>query len=299
MIGKTELLQSLIGSALESHPNLLADINAMSDGFADQDLPWLDQEKLGDFMLNDYEQKWRNDGVLILDSFMPEDLIDTYKEAWVQHNRVTHDRPMGYPGECAYSQVPSLMEIATYAPLHRILESLIGDQMGIHLNLTGWKSTTRNWHQDGYLNPDSNKDHYLAVWVALDDIHEDSGPFEFVRGSHVLPTLTQEATKQKIPVRLRDDPSWPKYSEEFLTPMFDDIITRGNLQKEQFIAKKGDVLIWHARLMHRGTVPNNPDLWREAVILHYSGVNHRPDMPQAVQHNDGGWYFPINQNIEL
>lgn len=81
--------------------------------------------------------------------------------------------------------------------------------------------------------------------------------------------------------------------------MFEDIINRGGLQKEQFIAKKGDVLIWHARLMHRGTVPNNPDLWREAVILHYSGVNYRPDMPQARQHNDGGWYFPIYLDLEL
>lgn len=51
--------------------------------------------------------------------------------------------------------------------------------------------------------------------------------------------------------------------------------------------------------MHRGTIPNNPNLWREAVILHYSGVNNRPDMPTAVQHNGGGWFFPINQNIPL
>ncbi len=299
MTGKTELLQNLFGSTIEQCPDLLEQINLLSGGFADHDLPWLDREEPGDTSLNDLQQKWRNEGVLILDSFMPDDIIEAYKEAWIQHNHINHDRPMGYPGECAYFQVPSLMELATYKPLHEILESLIGDQMGIHLNLTGWKSTTRNWHQDGYLNPDSNKDHYLAVWVALDDIHEDAGPFEFVRGSHTLPTITQEATKQRIPVSLRNDPNWPRYSEEFLTPMFEDIINRGELEKEQFLAKKGDVLIWHARLMHRGTVPNDPDLWREAAILHYSGVNHRPDMPVALQHNDGGWYFPINQNIPL
>ena len=83
------------------------------------------------------------------------------------------------------------------------------------------------------------------------------------------------------------------------TPMFEDILTRGELEKEKFIASKGDVLIWHSRLMHRGTVPNNPDLWREAVILHYSGISHRPDMPEAEQHNDGGWFFPIYQDIDF
>jgi hypothetical protein len=299
MNGKTELLQNLIGSATETHPDLLNDINLLSGGFADKDLPWLDRESVGDSLLSQVAETWRTDGVLVLESFMPDDIIDTYKEAWVQHNRINYDRPMGYPGECAYYQVPSLMELATYKPLHDVLEQLIGDPMGIHLNLTGWKSTTRNWHQDGYLNPDSNNDHYLAVWVALDDIHEDSGPFEFVRGSHVLPRITQEGAKQRIPVSLRDDPAWPRYSEEFLTPMFEDILTRGELEKEKFIASKGDVLIWHSRLMHRGTVPNNPDLWREAVILHYSGISHRPDMPEAEQHNDGGWFFPIYQDIDF
>ena len=82
--------------------------------------------------------------------------------------------------------------------------------------------------------------------------------------------------------------------------MFEDILNRGELNIEKFLAKKGDVLLWHARLMHRGAIPNDPDLWRETAILHYSGVNHRPDMPaSAIQHQQGGWYFPLNQNIPL
>lgn len=299
MPGKTELLQNLLGSALTEHPDLLDEINSLSGGFADSDLPFLDRENVNEAFLSNIQQGWRQNGVVIVDSLIPDDMIEAYRQDWIQHNRVNHDRPLGYPGECAYFQVESLMNIATYAPLSNILEHLIGDQMGIHLNLTGWKSTERNWHQDGYLNPDTNKDHYLAVWVALDDVHEDAGPFEYVPGSHVLPVITQDATKARLEPHERDDPNWPKYSERFLTPMFEDILDRGNLSTEKFIAKKGDVLIWHARLMHRGSIPNNPDLWRETAILHYSGVNHRPDMPQGHQYQDGGWFFPINQNIPL
>lgn len=299
MLGKKELLQNLVGSVLDSSPDLLDSINSLSGGFDDADLPLLDREHVDGSGLTDLQRKWRTDGVLILNSFIPEELMVAYRDDWIQHNRINHDRPMGYPGECPYFQVPSLMEICTYSSLHEILKSLIGDDMGVHLNLSGWKSTTRNWHQDGYLNPDSNNDHYLAVWVALNDIHEDSGTFEFVRGSHVLPRITQDATKMMLPEDQRDDPMWPTYSESVLTPMFEDILDKGNLKKEKFLAKRGDVLIWHSRLMHRGTIPNNPNLWREAVILHYSGVNNRPDMPTAVQHNGGGWFFPINQNIPL
>jgi len=132
----------------------------------------------------------------------------------------------------------------------------------------------------------------------LNDIDENSGPFEFVRGSHVLPTITQEKTLMRLEPSERSDPLWPKYSERFLTPMFEGLIRDCELKVERFLPKKGDVLVWHARLMHRGAPPVDPELWREAVILHYSGVNHRPDMPMAVRKN-GGWIFPINQSIPL
>ena len=299
MGGRTELLHNLIGTHFDENTDLLDEILSLSGGFSDSDLPLLDRENVDESGLSDNQLNWRKDGMLILDSFIPEEMIEAYRSDWIQHNRINHDRPMGYPGECAYFQVPSLMELATYKPLNDILEELIGEPMGVHLNLTGWKSTQRNWHQDGYLNPDSNKDHYLAVWVALNDIHVDSGPFEYVRGSHVLPIITQDQTLSRLDPSERNDPMWPKYSERFLTPMFEDILERGGLSTEKFIAKKGDVLIWHARLMHRGTIPNNPELWRETAIIHYSGISHRPDMPDPIQHNDGGWYFPINQNIEL
>lgn len=299
MSGREVILHNLIGSALSEHPDLLDEINSLAGTFSDDELPLLDRSVVDEGSLTPTQQQWRNDGVLILESFMPDELIDAYRADWIQHNRINHDRPMGYPGECAYSQVESLMTLATYKPLHDVLSHLIGDNMGVHLNLTGWKSTQRNWHQDGYLNPDSNKDHYLAVWVALNDIHEDAGPFEFVRSSHVLPIITQGKTLKRLEPAERTDPLWPKYSERFLTPMFEDLLERGGLTTEKFIAKKGDVLIWHARLMHRGSLPNNPDLWREAAIMHYSGVSHRPDMPAAFQFRNAGWFFPINQNIPL
>lgn len=299
MNGRAENLQNLIGSAIEQHPDLLDEINSLSSSFPDEDLPYLDRESVNIEELSDIQKQWRTDGVVILEDFIPDDMIEAYRSDWIQHNRKNHDRPMGYPRECAYFQVASLMNLCTYAPLAEVLESLIGEPMGVHLNLTGWKSTQRNWHQDGYLNPDSNRDHYLAVWVALNDIHPDSGPFEYVRGSHMLPIITQDNTLSRLTPEQAVDPMWPKYSEEFLTPMFDDILVRGNMQSEKFIAKRGDVLIWHARLMHRGTVPNDPELWRETAILHYSGIYHRPDMPNPVQKGHGGWYFPIDQQIEL
>jgi hypothetical protein len=299
-------LNNFIGSSLENHPNILDEINSISIEVPDDLKPYLDRSsfvvdmKPASKKEKDYISSWRNDGFVVLDDFIPDDLIDNYREEWIQHNRTNHDRAGGYPMGTPYMHVPSLMDLSTYKPLQDVMKLLIGDDVGVHLNLTGWKSSRRDWHQDGYLNPNSTHDHYLAAWIALDDIHEDSGPFDYVRGSHVLPIISQEKTLNRLEKKERNDPNWPKYSERFLTPLFENIIDKADLPVEKFLPKKGDVMIWHARLMHRGTNPVDPKLWRESMIMHLSAINHRPDMPPAKKNSrTGGWYFPFNQSLEL
>lgn len=299
-------INNFLGSSLQDHPNILDEINSLSIEIPDDLKPYLDrssfivEQKPATQNEFDYIYSWRNNGFVVLENFIPDDLIDRYKQDWIQHNRINNKRAGGYPIATPYFHVPSLMDLSTYKPLQDIMKLLIGDDMGVHLNLTGWKSSRRDWHQDGYLNPSSNHDHYLAAWIALNDIHEDCGPFEYVRGSHVLPIISQQKTLGRLEPHERSDPHWPKYSERFLTPLFEDIIDKANLPVEKFLPKKGDVMIWHARLMHRGSDPVDPSLWRESMIMHLSGINHRPDMPTAKKnHRTGGWYFPINQSLEL
>jgi len=276
LTGKQELLKPL--------QNILGNI-------ADPKLPWLDKTNVND-VLTDDQKYWKDNGLIVKSNLLSNDVIDNYKKEWVRDNRKNSDRPNGYQSPCPYMQIPSLLELATCGPIQNMLKSLIGEPMGVHLALTSWKSTERDWHQDSYLNPSHVKDWYIAVWIALNDIHEDSGPFEFIRGSHILPPIEQNKIITEFGLD-KNDTAWPKKSEELLTPLLDDFIDKAELNIEKFVPKKGDVLFWHSRLLHRGSKPKNVGLWREAVILHYSGVNHRGDMPDAKQHKQKGWYFPI------
>ena len=274
------------------------DHNLIEDWPFPELLPRLDQpnEKPAPIL----QAEWQDDGLVILPNFMPDYFLDRYAEAWLKDN--TH-RPLGWPFDVPYMYIPSLMDMLAYGPLHEAMEELIGEPMGTHLNLTGWRSTLRNWHQDGYLNPDHVHDFYCAVWIAIDDIHPDAGPFQFVRGSHRFPVITNGKMLAALKPEQKTDPNWPKYSEEILTPIFEQLIVDAELDVESFTAHKGDVLIWHSRLMHRGSTPNNPDLERRGCIAHYSGIDHRPDMPgqplsRVGRRNDfqlSGYYFPIEQ----
>ena len=238
---------------------------------------------------------WNSRGVVLLQKFLPEELMVAYEQCWLEANA---NRPMGWPDPVPYMRHPELMNILTYKPLAEALEDLIGEPAGLHLNLTGWRSTERDWHQDSYLNPPHVGDHYAAVWIALDTVHPDSGPFQYVRGSHRWRQVTRELIMNALSPEERDH-RWPKFSERILTPLFEEEIMKSEDDVVSHLPTRGDVLIWHGRLMHRGSPPNVPGMERRALIAHYSGIHHRHDMPKAQQHGDGGWYFPINTNVDM
>lgn len=244
---------------------------------------------------------WNDDGVLILPKFMDENMMVAYAAEWMNdHGALWPPRnPGGWSHPTPYFENKALRELMTWHYLQQQIGALIGEPPGLHLCLTGWVSTRRDWHQDTYLNPLHVGDSYAAVWVALEDIHPDSGPFQYVPGSHRWPTVTQEKISRYVDM---SDPRWPAHTEAILTPIFEREIYKGFREDERcmpqvitYLPKRGDVLIWHGRLVHRGSPPNDPKMHRRAVIAHYSGIHHRPDMPRPVRDKiTGGWLFPID-----
>jgi len=262
--------------------------------WAEYELPYLDRPVVDD--LNTLTQKYRDDGYVVLPGWKDAGLmdeLDEYAEQWQTDN--AHHYPLGYAWT-GYMDCDVLRRICCRSSIAWAIERLVGEECGVHLNLTAWRSTERNWHQDGYLSPDLVQDHYVAAWIAVDDATEEAGPFEFIAGSHriwdpiryglMLEALGEDGT----------DDSWPYRSEELLTPFFEREIAARDLRVEQFVPTKGEILLWHPRLLHRGSTPKNPELERRAIIAHYSGINHRSDMPAPVRY-DGDWhvghYFPI------
>lgn len=253
-------------------------------------LPRLDQPDVDETGLSKEQRAWRRDGVVILPGFLPDAVIDPYIR-----RRTNLDRPGGWSSPTPYEHVAELRQVCLYPPLRAMLRELIGEEMMLHLNLTGWVSTERNWHQDDYLNPGTVNSWYAAVWIALDTIDPDSGPFEYVPGSHRWPLLRGEKVRARMTdaeraasVGTAGFDTWPKVTERFVVPAIETEIRRRGVAARQFLGRKGDVLIWHGRLMHRGTRPARTDLQRRALIAHYSGVSHRPDMPRRRTDANGG-----------
>jgi 2-polyprenyl-3-methyl-5-hydroxy-6-metoxy-1,4-benzoquinol methylase len=252
----------------------------------DTDLPPLDRRTLPHKRLTPEQCSWRENGYIIIPRFFPNDLIERYCAVRAQLDSVG-----GWPSPTAYLEVKEIRDLCLYGKLSGMLEHLLGEPMALHLTLTGWVSTERAWHQDDYLNPPTVNGHYAAVWTALDEIKPDCGPFEFVPGSHRWPFIRQANVLSLLGRKDNEDPNWPWDSERLLTPFFQSEIAQRGSKVERFLGGKGDILIWHPRLVHRGGMAERPGAERKAIITHYSAVSRRSDMPVTRRHPGGGLYF--------
>ncbi len=258
----------------------------------DAAIPYLDRTEIDEAALTPSQLEWRRDGVLDLRGFLPEAVTAPYLQ-----RRIAHGKQHGWLIASPYMYVPEMRELALYPPLMAKLKEVIGEDMLLHLCLTGWMSSQRGWHQDDYLNPDFVNSWYVAVWIALGEIHPDSGPFEYIPGSHRWPLLRGEKVRKFLtPEELSRKAEgtginhWEKYAERFVNPAIDAQIAAVGRPAVQFLARRGDVLVWHGRLIHRGAMPKVPGMERRSLIVHYSGVNHRPDMPERALDANGQAY---------
>jgi hypothetical protein len=276
-------MPSALNEELEIHQGqgrvCLPEYARISDIPSDSIVPWLDRQEADTKRIESSSwapmlSAWREHGVLVLENFAPKHLRDAYFKV-----REALAIPGGWSDPCPYLDVPELRNLSMFPELLCLLDTLIGHEMGLHLNLTGWVSTERAWHQDDYLNPDFVNSHYAAVWIALRDIGPDCGPFEFVPGSHRWPLTRRDKVLANCPVQTSAaDPAWPTKTQDWVSDIIAREIENQGAQVDRFLAKEGDVLIWHGRLVHRGSLANVPGSPRHSMIAHYSAIEKRSDM---------------------
>ncbi len=106
---------------------------------------------------------------------------------------------------------------------------------------------------------------YLAaIWIALEDVKIGSGELIYYKGSHKLPYLMSEHYNSGNNIFKLGENSYKQYEyaigalikEEKLTPSY-------------FYAKKGDVFIWHANLLHGGSIISDKKQTRKSMVAHY------------------------------
>jgi phytanoyl-CoA hydroxylase len=152
--------------------------------------------------------------------------------------------------------------------VRRFLELLYERPPVIFQSMTTRKGTEEVLHQDtgplGLTEPMS----LAASWLALEDVMPGSGELQFVPGSHRVP---EKLIDGHIKYHNGD---MQKYHEvlEFARA---GCRARG-LEVKTFLAKKGDVLIWAADLLHGGMPITDPSITRRSLICHFMPYGVKP-----------------------
>ncbi len=125
-----------------------------------------------------------------------------------------------------------------------------------------------------------------ASWVALEDIQPESGEFQFIPGSHRLPEVLHYGTDKG------HSGDYDEYGRILETTL--SMCEERGLKTKTFIAKKGDVLIWHADLMHGGAPIRDHTRTRKSLVAHFMPLGVMPtfidsSIVNAVPYPEGGY----------
>lgn len=108
----------------------------------------------------------------------------------------------------------------------------------------------------------------LGVWIALEDVDENNGALHYIPGSQKLPYFLNSDYDNEGNALKIGKKSYAAY-EEFLEQKVKDL----GLKKEIFRAKKGDLLIWHANILHGGEPHLDKSKTRKSLVYHYFDEN--------------------------
>jgi ectoine hydroxylase-related dioxygenase (phytanoyl-CoA dioxygenase family) len=209
---------------------------------------------------------WSKNGYAILENFLSSERVATIN---AEVERLIDDKHVNfrYGGKkimFAFHVSPLIRSIGEDEELQQILSLLMGKEMSLFQSINFIKGSEQRTHSDTIHMTTFPLGNMLAVWVALEDISEDNGPLHYYPGSHQLPYILNKDFGNEGSTLFLGNKTYADYEDKI-----EAIIQEQQLEKKTFLAKKGDIFIWHANLLHGGNPMNDPNLTRKSMVFHY------------------------------
>jgi len=166
--------------------------------------------------------------------------------------------------------------------LHRYASLILGEPAVATQSLYFEFGSQQVLHRDSIVVPTPRFGHLLAAWIALENIDPASGALAYVPGSQKLPFYEFAPGEYMFDGRRMGDRE-ARAAMEY----HDAECKRRGLESKLFLAKRGEVLLWHSALLHGGGPVGDERLTRKSFVVHYSTMRNHPTREAAVA-EDGG-----------
>lgn len=183
--------------------------------------------------------------------------------------------------DCLSLEHDEVRNLALNARLTPILRDLLGHVPCICNSLSFQQGSGQEDHHDSlYMMPISHGQ-LIAIWVALEDCDMNAGPLRYYPGSHRIPPYVfSSGNNRAIQAEM---PAWNAYMQEQ--------VKRLGLTPEVFPARRGDVFIWSAYLLHGGSHIVDPKLTRKSIVFHYFSEGDSRHMRFTLVPFRGGYWI--------
>jgi hypothetical protein len=141
-------------------------------------------------------------------------------------------------------------------------------------SLTFWTGSEQATHIDyPYVKAQRRLPFMAASWVALEDVHIDAGPIEYFPGAHAPDAVGFFDWGQG---NIVVDPKTRLRSATEFANFIDRRLAERRIEPVVYLPKKGDVLLWHCNMPHRGSAIRDANLTRKSYVTHYTGMDDYP-----------------------
>jgi ectoine hydroxylase len=243
-------------------------------------LPWLDRnnakealasnDALKSFSADTQEQlkQWSDNGYLILKNcFEAEEVdainaeIDSLLEKKKVHFRYNNRKIM-------FSMYASKLmhRVATDKRITSVMQFILEMPVVAFQSINFFKGSEQKAHSDSIHMTTFPPGYLIAAWIALEDVDSTNGPLFYLPGSHKLPYLLNDKFEHGGGKLILGSEAYEKYEIHLA-----EEIKRTTFSEKEFHAKKGDVLIWHANLLHGGKSITDLSSTRKSMVVHFYG----------------------------
>jgi phytanoyl-CoA hydroxylase len=145
------------------------------------------------------------------------------------------------------------------ARLMSVIEHLLGSRPLVCNTLFFEYGSQQDLHFDTFYMPSKTPNMMAASWIAIDPVTETNGPLIYYPKSHLIePFRFSHGGLEAI---FAEMPAADAHMR--------DIIARHGLRERRLLADPGDLLIWHAQLLHGGAPIVNRRETRASLVTHY------------------------------
>lgn len=240
---------------------------------------WLDRFSSSDLLpehdvfqsLNKAHQEslksWSDNGFTILESYFDHKTVDQMNQevdALINSENVKFRYDHSSRIMCAIDHSAKLKQAVCTTELEAILSMLLGKEVEIFQSINFLKGSQQKCHSDSIHMTTHPLGYLIAAWIALEDVGPDQGPLFYYPGSHQLDYVLTDEFNPGGNYFMLGKKSYAKYEGAI-----QQLVEANGFEKKHFHAKKGDVLIWHANLLHGGEQVNDPQSSRKSMVLHY------------------------------